>query len=192
MPIRQMKESSEQHMVIKPQLQNSMNFVQKSHKTAQNGKGPPSQDPQNNKFQNQPSGPSPPSKNRGRRRGRGGRKSDQGDVFMRPASRPCTVVNKPVPAPEVSAAIVPCTPNVSVVNGANSCDMEIGFPSSSKALSFAPRPGFGQLGTRCIVKANHFFAELPDKDLHHYDVSSASLMAFLSVLQNRLYSNWGL
>jgi hypothetical protein len=31
------------------------------------------------------------------------------------------------------------------------------------------------MGQRCIVKANHFFAELPDKDLHQYDVSLLGL-----------------
>ncbi|GFS34116.1 Stabilizer of iron transporter SufD / Polynucleotidyl transferase [Actinidia rufa] len=44
-------------------------------------------------------------------------------------------------------------------------------PSSSKSMRFPLRPGKGSTGTRCIVKANHFFAELPDKDLHQYDVS---------------------
>lgn len=44
-------------------------------------------------------------------------------------------------------------------------------PASSKKLRFPPRPGKGQTGIKCIVKANHFFAELPDKDLHQYDVS---------------------
>lgn len=44
-------------------------------------------------------------------------------------------------------------------------------PASSKAVRFPLRPGKGSYGTRCIVKANHFFAELPDKDLHQYDVS---------------------
>lgn len=44
-------------------------------------------------------------------------------------------------------------------------------PASSKSVRFPPRPGKGTYGSRCIVKANHFFAELPDKDLHHYDVS---------------------
>ncbi|KAJ4962028.1 hypothetical protein NE237_021938 [Protea cynaroides] len=43
--------------------------------------------------------------------------------------------------------------------------------SSSKSMRFPPRPGKGSTGARCIVKANHFFAELPDKDLHQYDVS---------------------
>nr|CAB3448425.1 unnamed protein product [Digitaria exilis] len=45
------------------------------------------------------------------------------------------------------------------------------IPSSSKSVRFPLRPGNGSLGTKCLVKANHFFAELPDKDLHHYDVS---------------------
>ncbi|KAI4374454.1 hypothetical protein MLD38_012447 [Melastoma candidum] len=44
-------------------------------------------------------------------------------------------------------------------------------PPSSKSMKFPLRPGLGSKGTRCIVKANHFFAELPDKDLHQYDVS---------------------
>ncbi|XP_065010248.1 protein argonaute PNH1-like isoform X2 [Musa acuminata AAA Group] len=44
-------------------------------------------------------------------------------------------------------------------------------PVSSKGIVFCRRPGFGQEGTRCIVKANHFLAELPDKDLNQYDVT---------------------
>ncbi|KAL0457143.1 UNVERIFIED_CONTAM: protein argonaute 10 [Sesamum latifolium] len=167
MPMRQMKENSEQHFVIKPQLQNTMNSAQKNPKTAQNGKGPPNQESQNAKAQNQSS---PPSRNRGRRRGRGGRKSDQGDAFMRPSSRPCTAADKPV-IRETSQAIVPALSNGSVGNGGSLCESEMGFPSSSKSLTFPTRPGFGQLGTKCIVKANHFFAELPDKDLNQYDVT---------------------
>lgn len=46
-----------------------------------------------------------------------------------------------------------------------------GAPASSKSMRFPLRPGKGSTGTRCIVKANHFFAELPDKDLHQYDVT---------------------
>ncbi|KAL8457170.1 hypothetical protein ACS0TY_035133 [Phlomoides rotata] len=44
-------------------------------------------------------------------------------------------------------------------------------PASSKSMRFPLRPGKGSHGNRCIVKANHFFAELPDKDLHQYDVT---------------------
>ncbi|KAK4478140.1 hypothetical protein RD792_017419 [Penstemon davidsonii] len=156
MPMRQMKENSDQHFVIKPQLQNPINPLQTNPKTVQNGKTLPIQESQNTKPQNQ--SPSPPSKNRGRRRGRGGRKSDQVDVFMRPSSRPCTAADKPILRENPGAIITTLPPNM-------------GFPSSSKNLSFASRPGFGQLGTKCIVKANHFFAELPNKDLNQYDVT---------------------
>uniref|UniRef100_M8BKB5 Protein argonaute PNH1 n=1 Tax=Aegilops tauschii TaxID=37682 RepID=M8BKB5_AEGTA len=42
--------------------------------------------------------------------------------------------------------------------------------AGSKGLSFCRRPGFGTVGARCVVKANHFLAEIPDKDLTQYDV----------------------
>uniref|UniRef100_A0A7I4BGJ8 Argonaute family member n=1 Tax=Physcomitrium patens TaxID=3218 RepID=A0A7I4BGJ8_PHYPA len=44
-------------------------------------------------------------------------------------------------------------------------------PLSSKGVRFPLRPSKGSNGLRCIVIANHFYAELPDKDLHHYDVA---------------------
>ncbi|CAO2813226.1 unnamed protein product [Amaranthus hypochondriacus] len=46
-----------------------------------------------------------------------------------------------------------------------------GAPSSSKALSLPKRPGFGTIGLKCVVRANHFLVELADRDFHHYDVS---------------------
>jgi len=59
------------------------------------------------------------------------------------------------------------------IRGQTSTSQEIQVaPASSKSLRFPLRPGKGTYGDRCIVKANHFFAELPDKDLHQYDVSS--------------------
>ncbi|CAA3017934.1 argonaute 1 [Olea europaea subsp. europaea] len=53
--------------------------------------------------------------------------------------------------------------------GASPCDAM--QPASSKSMRFPLRPGKGSYGTKCFVKANHFFAELPEKDFHHYDVS---------------------
>lgn len=132
MPVKQMKESSEQHIVFKTNLQKSKNVPA------------PSSELNHKQTSLQP-------RNKGRRRGRGGRKSDQGEIFMRPSSRPCTVTT------------------TSSSNG------NVGFPTSSKSLNFATRPGFGTVGTKCIVKANHFFAELPDKDLNQYDVRSFPL-----------------
>ncbi|CAD6335275.1 unnamed protein product [Miscanthus lutarioriparius] len=62
--------------------------------------------------------------------------------------------------------------DLSVQDESNMCqDIVQAFPVSSNAYKFPHRPGSGSIGTRCLVKANHFFAELPDKDLHQYDVS---------------------
>ncbi|PIA43518.1 hypothetical protein AQUCO_01900127v1 [Aquilegia coerulea] len=44
-------------------------------------------------------------------------------------------------------------------------------PASSKAMTFPSRPGYGTLGTKCTVRANHFLVKLQERDLHHYDVS---------------------
>ncbi|KAK9290108.1 hypothetical protein L1049_008272 [Liquidambar formosana] len=44
-------------------------------------------------------------------------------------------------------------------------------PASSKSVPFALRPGYGTVGMKCVIKANHFLVELAEKDLHHYDVS---------------------
>lgn len=46
-----------------------------------------------------------------------------------------------------------------------------GPPVSTKGITFHRRPGFGQVGVKCVVKANYFLAQLPDKDLNQYDVS---------------------
>ncbi|KAK4409024.1 protein argonaute MEL1 [Sesamum angolense] len=43
-------------------------------------------------------------------------------------------------------------------------------PSSSKAFRNPSRPGFGTVGHKVIVKANHFLVTAADLDLNHYDV----------------------
>ncbi|KAK1270774.1 Protein argonaute 10 [Acorus gramineus] len=144
MPTRQMKETSDQHLVIKTQVKkNSMNPPHKAPKTSQNGKDQPLQDSSNPTFNHQTSS----TKHRSRRRSRGSRKGS--------ALRPMCFE----------------TPSGFVENGSHLCELEMSFSSSSKSLMLPLRPGFGQAGTKCVVKANHFFAELPDKDLHQYDVT---------------------
>lgn len=64
--------------------------------------------------------------------------------------------------------------------GNSECGAIVAPPVSSKGIGFCRRPGFGQIGTRCLVKANHFLAQLPDKDLVQYDVSVLSF--FLQVI----------
>lgn len=61
---------------------------------------------------------------------------------------------------------------ISIKPESSSTEAVQSIPMSTKSLRFPPRPGRGSTGSRVIVKANHFFAELPDKDLHQYDVSS--------------------
>jgi eukaryotic translation initiation factor 2C len=43
-------------------------------------------------------------------------------------------------------------------------------PVSSKAEKFPARPGFGTIGKRCRVRANHFLVQFANQDIHHYDV----------------------
>ncbi|CAL4943701.1 unnamed protein product [Urochloa decumbens] len=43
-------------------------------------------------------------------------------------------------------------------------------PASSKALVFPARPGYGTVGRRCRVRANHFLVQAADKEIYHYDV----------------------
>ncbi|XAR66951.1 hypothetical protein NMG60_11013346 [Bertholletia excelsa] len=41
---------------------------------------------------------------------------------------------------------------------------------ANRSIVLHQRPGFGQLGTKCLVKANHFLAQLSDRDLVQYSV----------------------
>jgi eukaryotic translation initiation factor 2C len=43
-------------------------------------------------------------------------------------------------------------------------------PASSKAMVFPARPGYGTVGRRCRVRANHVHVQLADTDIYHYDV----------------------
>ncbi|KAF5194915.1 argonaute 1A [Thalictrum thalictroides] len=93
-------------------------------------------------------------------------------------SSPPIVSQAPVPSspPIVSQAPVPSSSAVAqqfqqlAIQPQGATSQAI-IPASSKSMRFPSRPGKGRNGIKCIVKANHFFAELPDKDLHQYDVS---------------------
>ncbi|PKU72322.1 Protein argonaute 10 [Dendrobium catenatum] len=68
---------------------------------------------------------------------------------------------------KVTDEVKPREPAVGEVTSAGMA----GSPVSTKAITFHQRPGFGQVGVKCVVKANHFLAQLPDKDLNQYDVT---------------------
>jgi eukaryotic translation initiation factor 2C len=44
-------------------------------------------------------------------------------------------------------------------------------PSSTKKLKAPPRPGFGTIGRKVVIHANHFLVDLGNKDPYQYDVS---------------------
>ncbi|XP_044950793.1 protein argonaute 1C-like [Hordeum vulgare subsp. vulgare] len=113
---------------------------------------------------------------RGRGRGRGtGAARGAGPSSAAPAAGPLTrlapdlrqAIEQPCPPAPAAPSQPPPTPSERLPAQA----VEAAIPASSKAIRFPLRPGKGSAGTRCMVKANHFIAQLPDKDLHHYDVS---------------------
>lgn len=57
-------------------------------------------------------------------------------------------------------------------------------PASSKASRFPARPGFGKIGNKVIIKANHFLVEVADRDLNHYDVSISPEVASKKVCRD--------
>lgn len=91
--------------------------------------------------------------------------------YQRPAHTDAEAHSSSRP-PEVTSSQVTQHIQQQVIQlGASPCDAM--QPASSKSMRFPLRPGKGSYGTKCFVKANHFFAELPEKDFHHYDVSSS-------------------
>ena len=142
--------------------------------------------------QQHPRGGAPPQRRGGG--GRGGRGGPAGGPFhtsvselhqatqgsYQPGALPPQAMTsgKPVEQAEASSAVSPVQTGPSQVQQQfeqlsvqeSSSQAIQPLPASSKSVRFPLRPGKGSTGTRCIVKANHFFAELPDKDLHQYDV----------------------
>ena len=61
-------------------------------------------------------------------------------------------------------------------------------PLSSKGISPPSRPGFGTLGRKLLVSANHFVVQVADNDICHYDVSSTPFIFFLHLLVLLLFA----
>lgn len=93
-------------------------------------------------------------------------------------SAPAPATTHQHPAASVVSSSSSLSPSsVSVSTEALASDVEkklalqASAPSSSKAIRFPDRPGFGRLGRKIQVRANHFQVQVADRDLHHYDVS---------------------
>lgn len=62
-------------------------------------------------------------------------------------------------------------------------------PTSSKAICYSKRLGYGTVGRKTIVRANHFLMEVADRDLNRYDVTtSSSIFSFFSFLYSYYFS----
>lgn len=76
-------------------------------------------------------------------------------------------VQQPPPAEQLPVAAIP----VHQAGPSTSVQPPKPLPASSKNIGVPPRPGYGSLGQKCLVKANHFLVEVADRDVHHYDVT---------------------
>ncbi|KAK6941586.1 hypothetical protein RJ641_026963 [Dillenia turbinata] len=58
----------------------------------------------------------------------------------------------------------------------------------NSALVFHRKSGYGQLGTRCHVKANYFLAKISKRDPCRYNVSSISHLLCINIIDPSLVS----
>lgn len=99
-------------------------------------------------------GHAPPSGGRGRGRGAPQQQSSPSPSTTARQLEQMTIT----PAPAMQQAVVQ-TPAPAVA------------PSSSKKMKPPARPGFGTIGRKCVIHANHFLVDLGNKDPYQYDVS---------------------
>nr|WGH50461.1 argonaute 5 [Nicotiana benthamiana] len=76
-------------------------------------------------------------------------------LSLQPSSSQRPVVVQPVQQPAPATGVQPLQPP----------------PASSKSIRAPSRPGYGTVGRKCLIRANHFFVHVADRDLHHYDVT---------------------
>ncbi|KAL7173807.1 hypothetical protein ACSBR2_033131 [Camellia fascicularis] len=123
--------------------------------------------------------PSPAPQGRGR--GRGGTGPAPSQAPPPTVSQPPVVSHSPPPsqAPssssttrtEVSSLSQDVESKLSLQTSPSPVQPMTVVPSSSKSLRPPARPGYGTIGRKCIVRANHFLVDVANKDLHHYDVT---------------------
>ncbi|KAF7823308.1 protein argonaute 5-like isoform X1 [Senna tora] len=144
--------------------------------------------------------PSPASSQSAYGRGRGGGRSRGGPGRGGPTNVPVSThatapapasYGSPAPAPASSSSSASSVPPAAVSTppvttdapslGSASTSKDVpeieklslqpSAPSSTKAVRFCDRPGFGRIGRKLHVRANHFLVDVANGDFHHYDVS---------------------
>ncbi|XP_014494464.1 protein argonaute MEL1 [Vigna radiata var. radiata] len=89
------------------------------------------------------------------------------------SSRPPPVQASPAPVPGLGAVATTAPPAVQTVTSAleKQLTLETSAPSSSKAMRFPDRPGFGRAGRKIQIRANHFQVKVAVPEIYHYDVA---------------------
>ncbi|KAH9700185.1 protein argonaute 5 [Citrus sinensis] len=122
----------------------------------------------------------PRGRGRQGQRGGAGRGSHSGSGAAPSSPHTASTSTAPAPSsPSVSAsASAPSSSSVSTLVEETEQKLTLAAPaaatlppSSSQAMRFPVRPGFGTVGKKCVVRANHFMVQLAERDIHHYDVS---------------------
>ncbi|XP_050281799.1 protein argonaute 5-like isoform X2 [Quercus robur] len=113
-----------------------------------------------------------PRRGGGRGRGRGTAPSSFSPVPSPAVSQPSSVASPsssaPPPPQPSSSSVAELT---SGVKERLTLQDRAAQPSSLKALVVPRRPGYGSVGKKIQVRANHFLVEVADRDIHHYDVT---------------------
>ncbi|CAJ1979202.1 unnamed protein product [Sphenostylis stenocarpa] len=122
------------------------------------------------------SAPSPSGRARGRGRGRGRTEhfapSPAPTAAPLPSAAPIPTLGAQVPSQPVQVSSAPVPESQPVASLASTFEKQLTvMPSSSKAVRFPDRPGFGRAGKKIRVRANHFQVQVAQQDLYHYDVS---------------------
>ncbi|RZC04265.1 hypothetical protein D0Y65_018736 [Glycine soja] len=120
--------------------------------------------------------PAPPSASpspaeRGHGRGRGHEESS-----LIPAPSPVNAPSDPPPAstigvPSGVAPVRAASPSLGaeLESLTSAVEMQPSAPSSAKAVRFSERIGFGLVGRKIKVRANHFQVQVAEQDLFHYE-----------------------
>ncbi|XP_055830297.1 protein argonaute 5-like [Solanum dulcamara] len=98
------------------------------------------------------------------------------EVEQKLSLQPSSSANPPARPQPVQQSSAPAQPPVAAIpvhqaGPSTSVQPPKPPPASSKHIGVPPRPGYGTVGRKCIVRANHFLVEIADRDLHHYDVT---------------------
>ncbi|KAK9175701.1 hypothetical protein WN944_027708 [Citrus x changshan-huyou] len=120
----------------------------------------------------------PRGRGRQGQRGGAGRGSHSGSGAAPSSPHTASTSTEPAPSSPSVSASAPSSSSVSTLVEETEQKLILAAPaaatlrpSSSRASRLPERPGIGTVGTKCVVRANHFMVQLAERDIHHYDVS---------------------